>query len=219
MLFQSFGEAEIGRRIRDMSGLVKDIEVVLKEKVRQNYQLFLQTNDEINRVGLEMADLQTLIESTRAMLIDIRRMREENKDQTNTAMVKAKVDRLNYLIENNMSYIGDSHGHVDFDANDVPIWFSRAPEELVRCIVEQEYDSAVNIVITSRKFIGVVHMHFDNSNPNPNLNSSVCFSITMNVADRAREEQHIPKCERVGGVSKDRGEGSSAGPRPLEEPF
>ena len=155
MLFQSFGESEIGRRIREMSSLVKDIEVVLKQKVRQNYQLFLQTNDEISRVGLEMSDLQTLIESIRVMLLDIRRMREEGKGQSNTAVIKAKVDRLNYLIENNMSYISDSVDNVDMDVSDVPAWFLRSPEDLVRCMVEQEYDSAVNIVITTRKFIGM----------------------------------------------------------------
>jgi hypothetical protein len=44
------------------------IETVLRQKVRENYPLFMHANSEINRVGVEMADLKHLLDITKKML-------------------------------------------------------------------------------------------------------------------------------------------------------
>ena len=66
--FATYGEAEVTRKLGEMSGLQSEIEKVLKQKVRQNYGMFVHANDEISRIGAEMAELRTLIDGTHALI-------------------------------------------------------------------------------------------------------------------------------------------------------
>ena len=42
--------------------------MILRQKVRENYSLFMHANSEIQRVGVEMADLKHLIDLTKKTL-------------------------------------------------------------------------------------------------------------------------------------------------------
>ncbi len=66
--FASYGEAEITKKLNEMGNIQLSIETVLKQKVRSNYGMFLQANDQINQVGVEMADLKHLIENTQKLI-------------------------------------------------------------------------------------------------------------------------------------------------------
>jgi hypothetical protein len=68
--FKSYGEAEITKKLNEMTTIQQSIETVLRQKVRANYGLFLLANDEINQVDEEMSDLKQLITNTQK-LIDV----------------------------------------------------------------------------------------------------------------------------------------------------
>lgn len=71
--FKSYGEADISRKLTEMSTIQQSIETVLRQKVRSNYNMFLLANDEINQVDEEMSDLKHLITNTQK-LIDVRQL-------------------------------------------------------------------------------------------------------------------------------------------------
>lgn len=50
------------------NSLKGQIELILRQKVRENYSLFMYANHEINRVGVDMNDLKHLIEDTKKIL-------------------------------------------------------------------------------------------------------------------------------------------------------
>ena len=66
--FALYGEADITKKLNEMKSIQVSIETVLKQKVRSNYGMFLQANDQINQVGVEMADLKHLIENTQKLI-------------------------------------------------------------------------------------------------------------------------------------------------------
>jgi hypothetical protein len=68
--FKSYGEADIGKKLNEMTTIQQSIETVLRQKVRANYGMFLVANDEINQVDEEMSDLKHLISNTQK-LIDV----------------------------------------------------------------------------------------------------------------------------------------------------
>lgn len=68
--FKSYGEADITKKLAEMSAIQQSIETVLRQKVRANYGMFLVANDEINQVDEEMSDLKHLINNTQK-LIDV----------------------------------------------------------------------------------------------------------------------------------------------------
>lgn len=67
-IFASYSETEIAKKLQDMGNMQASIETVLKQKVRSNYGMFLQANEQINQVGVEMADLKHLIENTQKLI-------------------------------------------------------------------------------------------------------------------------------------------------------
>ncbi len=66
--FASYGESDISKKLNEMGNIQLSIETVLKQKVRTNYGMFLQANEQINQVGVEMADLKHLIENTQKLI-------------------------------------------------------------------------------------------------------------------------------------------------------
>jgi hypothetical protein len=51
-----------------MTAIQHNIEMILKKRVRDNYNLFLFANERICQVGKEMADIKHLIENTQKLL-------------------------------------------------------------------------------------------------------------------------------------------------------
>ena len=68
--FRSYGEADISKKLVEMSTIQQSIETVLRQKVRANYGMFLLANEEINLVDEEISDLKHLISNTQK-LIDV----------------------------------------------------------------------------------------------------------------------------------------------------
>lgn len=66
--FKSYGEADITKKLNEMSTIQQSIEMVLRQKVRSNYGMFLVANDEINQVDEEMLDLKHLITNTQKLM-------------------------------------------------------------------------------------------------------------------------------------------------------
>ena len=66
--FKSYGEADITKKLNEMSTIQQSIEMVLRQKVRSNYGMFLLANDEINQVDEEMLDLKHLITNTQKLM-------------------------------------------------------------------------------------------------------------------------------------------------------
>lgn len=70
--FASYSEAEISKRLNDLSMLQSSIEDILKEKVRQNYQVFLQANYEVDSLGKDVDELNNLVKSNQHLVEDMR---------------------------------------------------------------------------------------------------------------------------------------------------
>lgn len=51
-----------------MSLLHNNIESVLKQKVHQNYRLFLDSNREINKISVDINELHNLVEDTKILV-------------------------------------------------------------------------------------------------------------------------------------------------------
>jgi hypothetical protein len=66
--FSSNSEQDVSRKLNDMTVLHESIETVLKERVQQNYKVFLHANDEIKKIGLEMLELGELVDRTQDFL-------------------------------------------------------------------------------------------------------------------------------------------------------
>lgn len=49
-------------------GVQRSIEGILKEKVRNNYGMFLQATELIHKVGVEMADLKHIVDNTQKLI-------------------------------------------------------------------------------------------------------------------------------------------------------
>jgi peptidoglycan hydrolase CwlO-like protein len=54
-----------------MGNIQHQIEDMLKHRVRENYNLFMHANEEIEQVGDEMKALRALIETTQQLLQDV----------------------------------------------------------------------------------------------------------------------------------------------------
>ena len=46
----------------------RNVEEILKKKVRSNYALFLHANEEIHKIGFEITDLKKQIEGTESII-------------------------------------------------------------------------------------------------------------------------------------------------------
>ena len=66
--FKSYGEADIAKKLNEMTTIQQSIEVVLRQKVRANYGMFLLANDEIQQVDEEMLDLKHLVTNTQKLM-------------------------------------------------------------------------------------------------------------------------------------------------------
>ena len=80
--FASNTENELSRKLNEMTGIQTSVEAILKQKVRQNYKIFLHANDEISRVGKEMVDLNLLIGHTQGLIENISQNREDEHLKT-----------------------------------------------------------------------------------------------------------------------------------------
>ena len=74
--FATNSENELSRKLNEMANVQSSVEAVLKQKVRQNYKVFLHANDEISRVGKDMVDLNLLIGHTQGLIQSISVSRE-----------------------------------------------------------------------------------------------------------------------------------------------
>lgn len=148
-IFSSNSEGEVGNKLTQMSNLLGNIETVLKHRVRENYHQFLQANAEIHRVGLEMSDLQRLVDSTRTIIEEIRACRERSMKQPNN-------NNENILSRTLMrSALNDSKSSMNSNvaSSSIPPWLIDAPHELAANVIEHEYDKAVERVLHTRKYI------------------------------------------------------------------
>jgi hypothetical protein len=107
------------------------VESILKQKVRDNYKVFLHANDEITRVGKEMIDLNNLILYTQELIKDISLSRK--KESSPTAL-RLK-DKDNEQIDDGFMSLSVKYGEVSKDneaLQDIPIHVRKAPDDLVR---------------------------------------------------------------------------------------
>lgn len=105
----------------------------MKKKVRENYKVFLHANDEINRVGKEMIDLNNLISYTQDLIKDISLSRKKESQYPFVLDIEKKDDED----LGNGSYISLSakYGEISKDDEadaDIPIHVKKGPDDLVR---------------------------------------------------------------------------------------
>mmetsp|Transcript_27058 Transcript_27058/g.61257 ORF Transcript_27058/g.61257 Transcript_27058/m.61257 type:complete len:179 (+) Transcript_27058:133-669(+) len=73
--FALYGEADITKKLNEMSSIQQAIETLLRQKVRANYGMFLLANKEITHVDEEMSDLKSLIQNTQKLIDDVQQNR------------------------------------------------------------------------------------------------------------------------------------------------
>ena len=142
-----------------MANVQSSVEAVLKQKVRQNYKVFLHANDEISRVGKDMVDLNLLIGHTQGLIqsISVSRETEHAKSiaqrRNRTSTVKRR------LVEVPFQSLSVKYGDISATArgiNDIPTVILNAPNDLIRLIIEQMYPQAVLLISQLQEyFVGV----------------------------------------------------------------
>lgn len=186
------------------------METILKQKVRSNYKIFLHANDEINRVGKEMIDLNQLINHTHGVIQDISTNRQKEKLNYNTQntnssslisnstekssknMLKIK-ENVNKKHENNNESssflsLAEKYGDISSSVNaynnntanndntdsnpfndrsnngntdnvlisSIPAEIRKGPDKLIRLVVEQQYPTAVILVVQLEKYFNEI---------------------------------------------------------------
>lgn len=157
--FATNSENELSRKLNEMANVQSSVEAVLKQKVRQNYKVFLHANDEISRVGKDMVDLNLLIGHTQGLIqsISVSRETEHAKSiaqrRNRTSTVKRR------LVEVPFQSLSVKYGDISATArgiNDIPTVILNAPNDLIRLIIEQMYPQAVLLISQLQEyFVGV----------------------------------------------------------------
>lgn len=144
--FATYGEAEVTKKLTEMSGLQGEIEKVLKQKVRQNYGLFMHANEEISRIGMEMQELQGLVDNTRKLIQDVQSNRE-TEARLEEARMQRKSEQAKVHVKSSESI--DTGG----GSSAIASWVSSAPEDMTRLIVEQQFQQAVSLALRFKAYI------------------------------------------------------------------
>jgi hypothetical protein len=157
--FATNSENELSRKLNEMANVQSSVEAVLKQKVRQNYKVFLHANDEISRVGKDMVDLNLLIGHTQGLIqsISVSRETEHAKSiaqrRNRTSTVKRR------LVEVPFQSLSVKYGDISATArgiNDIPTVILNAPNDLIRLIIEQMYPQAVLLISQLQEyFVGI----------------------------------------------------------------
>lgn len=157
--FATNSENELSRKLNEMANVQSSVEAVLKQKVRQNYKVFLHANDEISRVGKDMVDLNLLIGHTQGLIqsISVSRETEHAKSiaqrRNRTSTVKRR------LVEVPFQSLAVKYGDISATArgiNDIPTVILNAPNDLIRLIIEQMYPQAVLLISQLQEyFVGI----------------------------------------------------------------
>ena len=157
--FATNSENELSRKLNEMANVQSSVEAVLKQKVRQNYKVFLHANDEISRVGKDMVDLNLLIGHTQGLIQDISVSRETEhaksvaQRRNRTSTVKRR------LVEVPFQSLSVKYGDISATArgiNDIPTVILNAPNDLIRLIIEQMYPQAVLLISQLQEyFVGI----------------------------------------------------------------
>lgn len=157
--FATNSENELSRKLNEMANVQSSVEAVLKQKVRQNYKVFLHANDEISRVGKDMVDLNLLIGHTQGLIqsISVSRETEHAKSiaqrRNRTSTVKRR------LVEVPFQSLSVKYGDISATArgiNDIPTVILNAPNDLIRLIIEQMYPQAVLLMSQLQEyFVGI----------------------------------------------------------------
>ncbi len=164
-LFSTNGEIEVGNKLKQMNSLLGNIEAVLKQEVRDNYHLLLKANVEITRVGMDMTELQRLVDGCKKFIDEIRECRSsQTNDQSKSTLTNKIQLKLQKLISSKQSSNLPSEelyrtimkdtfstfGNIEESAL-TPEWLLKSPDNLANQMIEHEYENAVDIVIRSRK--------------------------------------------------------------------
>lgn len=157
--FATNSENELSRKLNEMANVQSSVEAVLKQKVRQNYKVFLHANDEISRVGKDMVDLNLLIGHTQGLIqsISVSRETEHAKSiaqrRNRTSTVKRR------LVEVPFQSLSVKYGDISATArgiNDIPTVILNAPNDLIRLIIQQMYPQAVLLISQLQEyFVGI----------------------------------------------------------------
>lgn len=165
-LFSTNGEIEVGNKLKQMNSLLGNIEAVLKQEVRDNYNLLLKANVEITRVGMDMTELQRLVDGCKKFIDEIRECRSSQINDLSKSTLTNKIQlKLQKLISSTQSSNLPSEelyrtimkdtfstfGNIEESAL-TPEWLLKSPDNLANQMIEHEYENAVDIVIRSRKY-------------------------------------------------------------------
>eukprot|EP01038_Epipyxis_sp_PR26KG_P012943 gene12943-17352_t len=162
-IFTSFNETDIDKKLKELEGLQIAIEEVLKKKVRSNYVSFLQTTEQITRVGSEMVELKHLVDNTQKLIEDVR------KNQINESDAALKANSLLANLHNKQMIESQEKSKANGNHDKIPLWYINAPADLARFMVEQQYSEAVDIIHKVRLFSSTI----ENGNNKSYLSTTV----------------------------------------------
>ena len=164
--FSEHSENEVHQKLNELANLQNQIETSLRQKVRDNYGLFMYANDEINRVGEEMSDLKHLLTSTKKMLEELQSLRPTSEGVAgrrgsdlsfNMPPGDAKTTMHSFQdVLPSPTSLGDS------SSSSMPSWVVNTPREIERFIVEQQFSKATALVLRSLAYLDSVKGVGDN---------------------------------------------------------
>eukprot|EP00603_Paraphysomonas_imperforata_P004474 CAMPEP_0114420236 /NCGR_PEP_ID=MMETSP0103-20121206/4451_1 /TAXON_ID=37642 ORGANISM="Paraphysomonas imperforata, Strain PA2" /NCGR_SAMPLE_ID=MMETSP0103 /ASSEMBLY_ACC=CAM_ASM_000201 /LENGTH=763 /DNA_ID=CAMNT_0001588705 /DNA_START=97 /DNA_END=2388 /DNA_ORIENTATION=+ len=167
--FSDHSENEVHQKLNELANLQNQIETSLRQKVRDNYSLFMFANDEINRVGEEMSDLKHLLTSTKKMLEELRMLRPGAEDVAGAWLRRGGGDQSPQSLEEGRVKAGlqdyphtvvsapsPDNGEHSNRASSIPSWVANTPHDIERCIVEQQYSKATALVVRALAYLDSV---------------------------------------------------------------
>jgi len=186
----------------------------LRQKVRNNYSIFLVANEEIHQVDEEMADLKHLIVNTQKLINDVYTNSSKfmlkipkGRRQTMSSFDDDDDSNNNYYSEK-MITSSDKSKELAEARSSLPVWLTRAPEDLSQFIVEQQYSKAVLIIMKCRAYVISINKdlgkenaaytrHYTMSSDSSDNNNALAAQSAVNAAAAIRTQALIELLEKI----------------------
>lgn len=176
--FAEHTDAEVQRKLNDLSILQTKTEATLRETVSENYGSFVRANAEIRSLGGEMMDLKELISTTMRLVQDMKSVR----------VLDAKAMRSS--IDNSPGIAARPLDNTAADTSTlrIPKWVANASDELDRLIIEHQYSQAVVLINRTQDYYDTVSCTTGSSSEVRGANQGAELEKMRDISTRVREK-------------------------------
>jgi hypothetical protein len=186
LIFTTKKESEIASTLSKLADLQSDIEQVLRDKVTNNYMTFIRAKDSIRRTGVELSELNHVVESTHTLIKEVQATRlQDDKLMQSNSSVGDTANRLRTYTEEIMIRFSEGNDNNNNESaadastankDVVPKWLRNSPEQLTRFLLERNFSAAVAEVVKVRTYKESSENNIDDAKERANV-VRICITV------------------------------------------